>query len=103
LLCRLHFWRRKYTEGSKCWSPAARRSRRFPTCEWRLSEHGECCPQGHLLPGACRRRERKAEGENLPKCVFNLQLYYFADGPILDQTRDNGCEISGWRRSYASI
>lgn len=26
--------------------------------------------------------ERKAEVENSPKCIFNLNLYYFAGGPI---------------------
>lgn len=60
-----------------------------------FSSTGECCLQSYLLPCACRGWERKAEVENLPKCIFNLKLYYFAGGPILVQTRDNGCKIPG--------
>lgn len=68
-----------------------------------FSSTGKCCLQSYLLPCACRGWERKAEVENLPQCIFNLKLYYFGGGPILVQTRDNGCKIPGWRWFYPNI
>lgn len=82
--------------------PCAGRSN-SPPVTGPFSSTGKCCLQGLLLPWARRRWERKAEVENLSKSVFNLKLYYFAGGPILDQTRDYVCEISSGRRSYPSI
>ena len=54
-----------------------------------LTEHREAMASSP----ACTKR---LEVEKSPKCIFNLQLYYFASG-IFDQNRVNGWETSNWR------
>lgn len=98
MLRRLSFWRKQ--EGRVHWRPTMQAR---VTSAWDqppgepqpLTEHRETMASSP----ACTKR---LEVEKSPKCIFNLQLYYFASG-IFDQNRVNGWETSNWRWFYLSI